>query len=280
MNTTAAAAEANVTVTTIRTWCRNGAVAATKRAGRWVIDNDSLTRRIAIGQRKARMTVTKYRIEERDIVQYGQECHVFVIVRTDGTPAGYGPGKDNRITGDPYFTRESAERYMKFYESTPPGYRLSRKSHSSRSVQSGYYWLLEGGGQDDPSDIRHTWDDGREVQGNWPEGTTWLDVLISLANRHAAGAPERIRKKAEKDAVAEAEAAVREVREQQLNTAQAEKGELATERQVDYIVQLLAARARSGEGGGFMTGPTGRADIELMSKAEASLYITSLKGDY
>lgn len=52
MNTTAAAIEANVTVDTIRTWCRIGAVAAVKAAGRWVIDTASLAHRIAIGARR------------------------------------------------------------------------------------------------------------------------------------------------------------------------------------------------------------------------------------
>ena len=52
MNTTAAATEANVTVATIRTWCRIGAVAAVKRAGRWIIDTASLAARIAIGKMK------------------------------------------------------------------------------------------------------------------------------------------------------------------------------------------------------------------------------------
>ena len=50
MNTTAAALEARVTVATIRTWCRRGAVAAIKAAGRWIIDTASLAHRIAIGQ--------------------------------------------------------------------------------------------------------------------------------------------------------------------------------------------------------------------------------------
>ncbi|MER5875499.1 helix-turn-helix domain-containing protein [Streptomyces sp. NPDC001910] len=61
MNTTAAAAEAKVTVATIRTWCRRGAVAAVKQAGRWIIDTASLAARIAIGAmraRKAAMTTT------------------------------------------------------------------------------------------------------------------------------------------------------------------------------------------------------------------------------
>lgn len=49
MNTTTAALQANVTVATIRQWARNGVIAATKTAGRWVIDTASLARRIAIG---------------------------------------------------------------------------------------------------------------------------------------------------------------------------------------------------------------------------------------
>ncbi|MGW0948497.1 hypothetical protein ACWD4O_38905 [Streptomyces sp. NPDC002623] len=54
MNTTAAAIQANVTADTIRTWCRRGAVAALKQAGRWIIDTASLAHRIAIGQRRIR----------------------------------------------------------------------------------------------------------------------------------------------------------------------------------------------------------------------------------
>lgn len=49
ITTAAAAAEAHVTVDTIRTWCRKGVVAATKQAGRWAINAASLARRIAIG---------------------------------------------------------------------------------------------------------------------------------------------------------------------------------------------------------------------------------------
>jgi hypothetical protein len=49
MNTTTAATEAKVTVATIRDWARRGIIAATKVAGRWVIDTTSLARRIAIG---------------------------------------------------------------------------------------------------------------------------------------------------------------------------------------------------------------------------------------
>ncbi|MEU9703044.1 hypothetical protein [Streptomyces sp. NPDC047981] len=52
MNTTTAATQANVTVATIRTWCRRGVIAATKTAGKWVIDTTSLAHRIAIGTMK------------------------------------------------------------------------------------------------------------------------------------------------------------------------------------------------------------------------------------
>lgn len=52
--TAAAAAQAGVTVATIRTWCRRGVIAATKTAGRWIIDTASLTHRIAIGAMRAR----------------------------------------------------------------------------------------------------------------------------------------------------------------------------------------------------------------------------------
>lgn len=55
MNTTAAAIQANVTVATVRTWCRNGVVAAVKQSGRWVIDTASLAYRIAIGKMRSRM---------------------------------------------------------------------------------------------------------------------------------------------------------------------------------------------------------------------------------
>lgn len=56
MNTAVAATQANVTTATIRTWCRTGAVAAIKQAGRWIIDAASLAHRITIGAMKAPRT--------------------------------------------------------------------------------------------------------------------------------------------------------------------------------------------------------------------------------
>lgn len=64
MNTTTAAAQAGVTVATIRTWCRAGAVAAVKQAGRWIIDAASLARRITIGAMKAARTTP---VRNRDL---------------------------------------------------------------------------------------------------------------------------------------------------------------------------------------------------------------------
>jgi hypothetical protein len=50
--TAEAATEANVTVATIRTWCRTGVVTAVKQAGRWIIDTASLAHRLAIAAMK------------------------------------------------------------------------------------------------------------------------------------------------------------------------------------------------------------------------------------
>lgn len=58
MDTTAAATQANVTAATIRTWCRIGAVAAAKVAGRWVIDAASLAYRISLTAKKAAVRFT------------------------------------------------------------------------------------------------------------------------------------------------------------------------------------------------------------------------------
>ncbi|UNZ20647.1 hypothetical protein [Streptomyces sp. 891-h] len=63
MNTTAAAAQANVTVDTIRTWCRYGAVSAVKQAGRWVIDSASLAARIAIGALKRPARTVEFTVD-------------------------------------------------------------------------------------------------------------------------------------------------------------------------------------------------------------------------
>ncbi|MEV5204392.1 hypothetical protein [Streptomyces sp. NPDC053720] len=56
--------------------------------------------------------------------------------------------------------------------------------------------------------------------------------------------------------------------------------EAATPRQVQYILDLLAERQSSGEGGGFYRGPEDAAGVARLTRTEASAYIDSLKGAY
>lgn len=65
LDTAAAAEQARVSVATIRTWCRRGVITATKEAGRWIIDADSLAARIANGkmQRPAPARKIVYSVE-------------------------------------------------------------------------------------------------------------------------------------------------------------------------------------------------------------------------
>lgn len=62
--------------------------------------------------------------------------------------------------------------------------------------------------------------------------------------------------------------------------AAGQPAELATERQVDFIMSLVARRAAYGEADGFMSGPTTREEIAKLGRSQASAYITSLKGQY
>lgn len=56
--------------------------------------------------------------------------------------------------------------------------------------------------------------------------------------------------------------------------------ELATDRQVEFILDLVAARYRDGTTTGFMSGPTTRTEIAAMTRREASTYIDSLTERY
>ena len=58
----------------------------------------------------------------------------------------------------------------------------------------------------------------------------------------------------------------------------AEKGPLATPRQVDYIWSLICQGRH--EEGGFYNGPTTLDGIRRMTKASASIYINSLTDNY
>lgn len=183
-----------------------------------------------------------YDVTESTSVQYGRERTVYTVVRTDGTPAGFGSGQDGRIYRAEYPTREGAEFYAEFYGRTPAGYDVKRETPRAGSIDRTPRWVLTGGTDGDPSPLRVALALDWTAEGTaWPAGTRPVDVLIKRANDHAAGAAARISKKAETDAVEAAEATVREARAEQLAAAQAAKGELATGRQVDYILQLLAA---------------------------------------
>ncbi|MEV5451624.1 helix-turn-helix domain-containing protein [Streptomyces sp. NPDC052535] len=269
MNTTTAATQANVTVATIRTWCRRGVITATKQAGRWTIDPASLARRIEIGARMNRPT-TRYTVTTTTDI-YGRPT--WSVARTDGTKAGFGG--DHRINGLTFRKQEDAETAAAITEALPDAYWVRQHEVRYRSALTENYWVwrLGGGDDNDPQDVRC---DVRLTSTR----DTIVQHMVKAAQAHAAGTADRIRAKAERDVTAAAEAAVREAREAQIAEARQQKGPLATPRQVDYILSLLLSRRESGEGGGFFTGPTDRAGIETLSKREASSYITSLKGDY
>lgn len=273
MDTTTAAQQAGVTVRTVRTWCRIGAVTATKQAGRWNITAASLARRIEI----ARERMPRYTVTETTRESYGRTYTSHTVTRVDGTPAGPLKGQDRRIRDLSFAARDDAELACAFLNATPDEYRIERDTHPQRSIKAGRkFWRITGGPAGDPHPLRDTLDDGTRLK----DGVRPVDHLINAAVHHAAGAAERIREHADRQAVASAEKQVREAREAQLAELRARKGELATPRQVDYILQLLAQRRRTGDGGGFFQGPTDRAGIEELTKAEASTYITSLKEEY
>lgn len=102
MNTTAAALQAHVTIPTIRTWCRTGAVAAIKRAGRWIIDTTSLARRITIGAMRTRkaktVTVTIVQMKTGEFGACGNAAELAAAFehKTPVTPTN-GPYAQDRI---------------------------------------------------------------------------------------------------------------------------------------------------------------------------------------
>lgn len=279
MDTATAAQQAGVTIATVQLWCRIGAVAAKKAAGRWVIVAASLARRIEIGRQ--RMAQPRYIVQPVERESMGKIRTYHAVVRSDGTPTGFGPGKDYRIHNHVYERRELAEIAAEFFNETPDHYKLERRQGRHLGGPGSWEWMLTGSREGDPLDARaRLSDDWTPTPGSAAEGERPVDMLIGWALAHEASADARIAAHAEKKAIAEAEREVREAREAQLAELRRTKGQLATPRQVDYILNLLEQRRISGEGGGFYSGPTDRAGIEELSKNEASVYITSLKGDY
>lgn len=101
MNTTTAAATAGVTVATIRHWCRMGAVAATKAAGRWVIDTASLAHRITIGAMRARKAKT-VDLTPLSRGEFEKAAAALGIRAPFGDPRCYGEYTAYQATGEPY----------------------------------------------------------------------------------------------------------------------------------------------------------------------------------
>ncbi|MFF9309869.1 hypothetical protein ACF1BS_03070 [Streptomyces sp. NPDC014748] len=196
MNTTAAALEAHVAPATVRSWCRRGVVAATKQAGRWIIDQASLTHRITIGAMRTRKGTTM----TEPAVQY--------------------PWDDDHDNADEFLTLVKA--------GITPEQIVAALGRDACGM--GRYRPLNG------------------------RSRRWLDSMLTDVQLAAEARQTTPRRQA--------------------------REELATDRQIDYILDLLARRHRSGEGGGFFTGPTDRAGIAKLSRSEASAYISSLKGDY
>lgn len=61
-------------------------------------------------------------------------------------------------------------------------------------------------------------------------------------------------------------------------TTEAPAEEVATSKQVDFIMTMIARGAHTE--GGFVRGPRTREAVATLTKSQASLYITSLKGEY
>lgn len=82
--TAQAATTAGVTIATIRTWCRRGAVAATKHAGRWLIDTASLARRTTYNDGLSVETIGEDRTWEHQGMQVA--AYLLDLARLDGAP--------------------------------------------------------------------------------------------------------------------------------------------------------------------------------------------------
>lgn len=108
------------------------------------------------------------------------------------------------------------------------------------------------------------------------------DELVALMQRTARGIHDRLsdlellnRKDADR-LESEIGAAARKAQKAAAGASEP----LATGRQVDYILSLLARRSRTGNAAGFMTGPTIRDEIQRMTRQQASTYIDSLTENY
>ncbi|ROO82554.1 hypothetical protein EDD29_0034 [Actinocorallia herbida] len=212
-------------------------------------------------------TPARYKVEKTQVQSLGRLSDRWAVVRTDGTPTGWGPGKDYRAHNHLYSDRGLAEIVAAFLNGTPDDYRIERNLHKGR-----HFWLITGAAPGDPGELK-----SRTFEDDQKPADTVSAALIRKVTDHVAGIDRRVAAQADADA----KAAEQEAEADRRRALEAEKGPLATPRQVDFIMELLADRQRTGDGGGFyFGGPTTRKGVAEMSKREASMYITSLKGDY
>lgn len=241
MDTTAAAAQAKVTVDTIRTWCRTGVIAATKTAGRWIINAASLARRIRLSPRKATTVDMPWPTDhpDRELLTEAADAGVTVQDLYDAV------GERAITSGTRAFSRRDEDRVRGLIETRQRRTALLDElahlcgclGHDATKKRAA-------------ADAKLT---DRE-----------LADMVSKTRAYAKAQAIDIRTQAEKDRAAG-------------------KGP-ATDRQINYLADLLNARRRSGEEGGFA--PIGvyyRADgrvnmdkLRSLTSAHASELISSL----
>lgn len=97
-----------------------------------------------------------------------------------------------------------------------------------------------------------------------------VEWAIELCNRHQTWHEEHLAKiAAEREAQAKADAE---------RAAAEARGPLATDRQVNYIMSLLAQHDGQNVTW-YSKGPTSRAEVARMTRSDASTYISALKGE-
>jgi excisionase family DNA binding protein len=178
------------------------------------------------------------------------------------TSYSVGPiGETRAALRTSYATEELARTHLAIAQAVGGGFRVTRESHPARSIRTGTYWRIVSTIAGDPARLDISIDEATSER---------IATVGRQARQHAAGADARIA------AHAEAEPA----RQEQLAQIAADRGPLATPRQVDYIMQLLHARTRSGDAGGFFSGPTTRDGVQELTRTQASTYIDSLTNNY
>lgn len=248
MDTTTAARQANVTVATVRNWCRMGAVKATKTSGRWVITPASLTHRINLGIRRT----TK---ETPAVTTPWPADHPEAALLNEARAAGVTDqalfdtiGRNNVTSGTHTFSRAD-ERRVRFLTDTA----------RTRTANLDLFAHLA-------SCLGH---DGKAKRAAAAKlSDTKLDKLIRDTRAYARRQKIDIRTPEEKAAA----------------RARLTGQHPASPAQVSYLADLLDQRRRSGTEGGFAnvtpyytkSGAVNIAKLRGLTSAAASAMISSL----